>query len=67
MTQNRIWVPAFERTLVVLTLAIADGLVPPGVGQQDPLQHHLVGLRVLPAEEAATCPVKILKPGPRPV
>jgi len=43
-------------------LAVPYGLVPPSLGQQDPLQHQLVGLGVLAAKEAATCPVEILEP-----
>ena len=51
----------------VEALAVSDRLVPPGVGEQDPLQHHLVLLGVLAAEEAAPRAVEVLKRRPRPV
>ncbi len=42
-------------------LAVPNVLVPPGVGQEDPLEHELVLLRLLAAEQAATGAVKVLE------
>lgn len=41
-------------------LAVTDGLVPAGVGQQNPLQNHPVLLPLLAAVGAAACPVQVL-------
>ena len=42
-------------------LAVSNVLVPPGVGQEDPLEHELVLLRLLAAEQAATGAVQVLE------
>lgn len=45
----------------VEALAVAHGLVPAGVGQQHPLQHHPVLLPLLAAVGTAARPVQVLE------
>lgn len=49
-----------ERGQHVEPLAVAHCLVPAGVGQQHPLQHHPVLLALLAAVRAAARPVQVL-------
>lgn len=49
-----------ERGQDVESLAVAHGLVPAGVGQQHPLQHHPVLLPLLAAVRTAASPVQVL-------
>lgn len=45
----------------VEALAVADGLVPAGVREQDALEEHLVGQGVVAAKQTAARPVQVLQ------